>query len=131
MEIIFEILFEVVFEFILMVFGEVLFEVGLRSVSEPFKHRETRGPILAFIGYALAGAAVGGLSLLVFPGPLVRGVGFRGGSLIVSPLLAGAAMTGLGWLRRRQGKRLLRLDRFVYGAVFAFGMALVRFLFTS
>jgi hypothetical protein len=131
MEVIFEILFEIVFELVLQVFGEVLFEVGLRSVSEPFKDRETRSPLLAFIGYALAGAAVGGLSLLVFPGPLVRGVGFRGGSLIVSPLLAGAAMSGLGWLRRRQGKRLLRLDRFVYGAIFAFGMALVRFLFTS
>lgn len=131
MEIIFEILFEVVFELILQVVGEVLFEVGLRSVSEPLRHRETRSPILAFIGYAVAGAAVGGLSLLVFPQSLVPSVGFRGASLIASPLLAGAAMSGLGWLRRRQGKRLLRLDRFVYGAIFAFGMALVRFLFTS
>lgn len=131
MEVIIEILFEVVFEFILLTVGEVLVEVGLRGVSEPFKHAETRNPVLAFIGYGLGGAALGGLSLLIFPGPLVRGVGFRGGSLIVSPLLAGAAMTGLGWLRRRQGKRLLRLDRFAYGAVFAFGMALVRFLFTS
>jgi hypothetical protein len=131
MEIIFEILFEVVFELILQVVGEVLFEVGLRSVSEPLKNRETRNPILAFIGYGVAGAGVGGLSLLVFPQSLVPTVGFRGASLIASPILAGAAMAGMGWLRRRQGKRLLRLDRFVYGAVFAFGMALVRFLFTS
>ena len=131
MEIIFEIVFEVVFEFILLTVGEVLFEVGLRGLSEPFKRRETRNPVLAFIGYAVAGAAVGGLSLLVFPQSLIPTVGFRGVSLIVSPLLAGAAMAGLGWLRRRQGKRLLRLDRFVFGAVFAFGMALVWFLFTS
>ena len=131
MEIIFEILFEVVFEFILQVFGELLFEVGLRSVSEPFKDRETRNPVLAFIGYALAGAVVGALSLSVIPRPLFRTAGFHGVSLIVSPLLAGAAMSGLGWLRRRQGKRLLRLDSFVYGAIFAFGMALVRFLFTA
>ena len=132
MEIIFEIVFEVVFEFILLTVGEVLVEVGLRGVSEPFKHSETRNPILAFIGYGVGGAVMGGLSLLIFPAPLVVGVlGFRGVSLIVSPLLAGAAMSGLGWLRRRQGKRLLRLDRFAYGAVFAFGMALVRFLFTA
>ena len=131
MEFMFELLFEIFFEIVLQVVGEVLFEVGLRGISEPFKRRETRNPVLAFIGYAVAGAAVGGLSLLVFPQSLVRSVGFRGVSLIVSPLLAGAAMTGLGWLRRRQGKRLLRLDRFAYGAVFAFGMALVRFLFTA
>ena len=131
MEIIFEIVFEVVFEFILLTVGEVLVELGLRGVSKPFRHEETRGPLLAFIGYGLGGAALGGLSLLVFPHPLAGVVGFRGVSLIVSPLMAGAAMTGLGWLRRRQGKRLLRLDKFVYGAVFAFGMALIRFLFTS
>lgn len=131
MEFIFEILFEVVFEVVLQIVGEVLFELGLRSVSEPFVRREARNPILAFIGYAIAGAGVGGLSLLVFPQTLVRSVGFRGASLIASPLLAGAAMSGLGWLRRRQGKRLLRLDKFAYGAIFAFGMALVRFLFTS
>ena len=131
MEIIFEILFEVVFEFILQVFGELLVEVGLRSVSEPFKPRETRNPVLAFIGYAAGGALMGGLSLFVLSRPLFRTGGFHGVSLIVSPLLAGAAMSGVGWLRRRQGKRLLRLDKFAYGAVFAFGMALVRFLFTA
>ena len=131
MEVIFEILFEVVFEFLLQVFGELLVEVGLRSVSAPFKDSETRSPVLALIGYAAGGAALGGLSLLIVPRPLVGAVGFRGVSLVVSPLLAGAAMTGLGWLRRRQGKRLLRLDKFAYGAVFAFGMSLVRFLYTS
>jgi hypothetical protein len=131
MEIIFEIVFEVVFEFILLTVGEVLVELGLRGVSEPLRHRETRAPLLAFIGYGVGGAVLGGLSLLVFPHPLAGVVGFRGVSLIVSPLLAGAAMAGLGWLRRRQGKRLLRLDKFAYGAVFAFGMALVRFLYTS
>ncbi|MBC7923715.1 MAG: hypothetical protein H7Z75_21780 [Ferruginibacter sp.] len=131
MEFIFELLFQVILEFVLQIFGEVLIELGLHSLAKPFKEREARNPLLAFIGYVLLGSAVGGLSLLVFPKSFVRSSRLHGISLLITPLLAGIAMSGLGWLRLRQGKRLLRLDSFVYGAIFAFGMALVRFLFTT
>jgi hypothetical protein len=40
-------------------------------------------------------------------------------------------MAGFGWLLERSGKRRLRLDSFVYGFIFAFPMALVRFYFTD
>lgn len=131
MGLILEIVLQFVFEFFVYFVGEVLVEVGLRGLAETFRGRGTRNPLLALIGYAAGGAALGGLSLLVFPQRLVQSAFVPGLSLVVTPLLTGAAMSGVGWLRRRQGKRVLRIDRFVYGAVFAFGMALVRFLFTS
>jgi hypothetical protein len=131
MEFVFELLFQVVFEFVLQLFGEVLVELGLHSLAKPFKEREARSPFLALIGYVILGSAVGGLSLVIFPQSFVRSSRLHGISLLITPLLAGAAMSGVGWLRARQGKRLLRLDSFGYGAIFAFGMALVRFLFTT
>lgn len=132
MELIFELLFQFIFEFILQLFGEVLVELGLHTLlAAPFKDREGRNPLLAVIGYVILGSAVGGLSLLIFPQSFVRSSSLHGISLLITPLLAGTAMAGVGWLRMRQGKRLLRLDSFGYGAVFAFGMALVRFLYTT
>jgi len=47
--------------------------------------------------------------------------------VIVTPIVAGAAMAVIGSLRRRRGLRLVRLDRFGYAYVFALVMALVRF----
>ena len=131
MGVIFELLLQFFFEFVLQIIGELLVELGLRSLAEPFRDRETRSPLLTFAGYALLGLAVGGLSLLVFPDSFVRSASLHGISLLITPALAGLAMSGLGWLRNRQGQRLIRLDTFSYGFIFAFGMALVRFLFTT
>jgi hypothetical protein len=131
MEIIIEFLFQIVFEFILQIFGELLVELGLRSAAEPFREREARNPVLAFVGYALLGIIVGGLSLLIFPQSFVRSAKLHWVSLVITPTLAGLVMSLVGWLRNRQGKTVIRLDSFSYGFIFAFGMALVRFLFTT
>lgn len=131
LEFLFELLFQVVFEFLLQIFGELLVELGLRSVSEPFADREARNPLLAGFGYAVLGVIAGGLSLIFFPRALLRGTSLHGVSLLVTPLLAGGAMSMLGAWRRRRGERLLRLDRFGYAFVFAFAMASVRLLFTK
>jgi hypothetical protein len=131
MEIIFEGLFGFLLEFILQIFGELLVELGLRSLAEPFREQEARNPILTLFGYALLGSIVGGLSLLIFPRTFVRSESMHGIGLLITPVLAGLAMSGLGWLRNRQGKKLLRLDSFGYGFTFALGMALVRFAFTT
>jgi len=131
LEFIFEFIFQVVFEFLLQLFGELLVELGLRSVAEPFANRKERNPLLAGAGYAVLGLLAGGVSLIFFPRALVRSASLHGISLLVTPLLAGGAMSLVGAWRRRRGERLLRLDSFGYGSVFAFGMALVRLLFTS
>ena len=131
LEFIFEFLFQVIFEFLLQIFGELLVELGLRSVKEPFAEGEARNPILAGIGYAVLGLVAGGLSLIFFPRAMVRSASLHGISLLVTPLLAGATMSLVGTWRRRRGERLWRLDSFCYAFVFAFGMALVRLLFTK
>lgn len=131
LEFLFEFIFQVVFEFLLQIFGELLVELGLRSVTEPFSSREGRSPLLAGAGYALLGLIAGGLSLLFFPRALLRSTSLHGISLLITPLLAGGAMSLVGAWRRRRGERLLRLDSFGYAFVFAFAMALVRLLFTK
>jgi hypothetical protein len=134
MEILAELLFAIlvgIFEFLLEVAGSLLVELGMRSFSEVTITREQRNPILAGIGYGLLGSIAGGVSLLIFPEAFARSEKFHGISLLISPVLAGLAMAGFGWLLERSGKRRLRLDSFVYGFIFAMPMALVRFYFTD
>lgn len=124
-------LFELIFEILLNVVLEILAEVGLQSVKAAFEKREERNPFLAAFGYLILGLIAGGVSLLLFPHPFRRSQRFHGISLLIIPLLGGAAMSVLGMLRRRRGKSLILLDSFVYGAIFAFAMALLRYLFTT
>ena len=133
MEIIFEILFEFLFEFfgefILQTVGEILFEVGFYSILETRKNRKERSSAAATTGYMIVGATLGGLSLLVFPESLIP-AHLRILNLIFTPILAGIAMAILGWLRQKRGQELIRLDKFMYGFIFAFSMALVRYFGT-
>jgi hypothetical protein len=125
-----EFIFELIFEFILEILLEILAELGLHSIGEAFHRREKRNPFFAIPGYLLLGLISGGISLLLFPHSFIRGQRFHGVSLVIIPLLGGAVMSGIGLVRRRQGKELIQLDSFAYGAIFALGLALIRFLFT-
>ena len=131
-----EILFELVaplLQFLAEIFVQVVFEWlagrGLRVVKAPFQSPSLSSPTLAVFGYALFGATAGGLSLLVFPNGIVGSYTLRLVNLVVTPVIAGALMSVLGAWRRRRGQALIRLDHFAYGMVFAFAMALIRFLF--
>ena len=123
-----EFLFEFIFEFILEILIQILAELGLHSIKEAYRERN---PFFALFGYLLLGLLSGGVSVLLFPHSFIRSQRFHGISLVIIPLLGGAVMSGIGMLRRRRGDELIQLDSFSYGAVFAFGMALIRFLFTS
>ena len=75
-----EFLFELLGELLLQLIGEVLVEVGLHSLAAPFKREPN--PWMAAIGYAIFGALLGGLSLLVFPHHLTP----AGATRIAAPL---------------------------------------------
>jgi hypothetical protein len=122
-----EVLAQILLEFILQIFGEILLELGFRSLTEPFKNRKERDLGFAFVGYGVLGLALGSLSLLIFPHSFARSLEARNIGLLLIPLVSGLVMASLGWLRIRQGKRQIRLDSFSYGAICAFGMAIVRF----
>lgn len=123
-----EAIFEILGEFLLQVLSEALVELGFHSLAEPFQ--KPPNPWLAAIGYALFGAILGGLSLLVFPNNLVPEP-WRLVNLVATPFVVGGLMVAMGAWRARRGQPVLRIDKFVYGYLFALALALVRFFFSS
>lgn len=124
-----EFLIEILGELLLQGLAELLAEFGLRAFGEPFQ--KPRNPFFAAIGYATFGAIAGGLSLLVFSAHLVPVGPWRIVNLIATPLAVGAMMATLGAWRAKRGESVLRIDRFSYGALFAFTFALVRYYFAA
>lgn len=124
-----EILIELLLELLLQIVGEVLVELGLRSVAAPFQ----RQPAVwwSVLGYVLLGSLVGAASLWVFPHHLTREGGLRLLNLVITPVLAGLAMMLLGRWRARRGEPLLRIDRFACGYLFALAVAVVRYHFAG
>ncbi|MBL8260885.1 MAG: hypothetical protein JNM58_00570 [Xanthomonadaceae bacterium] len=123
-----EFLFEVVGEFLLQAVIEILVELGVHSLAEPFRKRPS--PWLAAFGYAVFGAAAGGLSLLVFPHHLTP-EDWRIAHLLATPVAVGIGMMMLGRWRARRGDDVLRIDRFACGYLFALSLALVRYFFAG
>ena len=134
MEILAEIAFallQVVGELVLQMVFELLAELGVRGVGETFRRSRPANPLLAAVGYAVLGAAAGGLSLLMFPSSVIDSPTLRVANLVCTPLAAGAVMSLVGAWRRRKDQELIRLDRFAYGFLFALAMALVRFAWAT
>ena len=127
MEFIFELLFELFGELLLQIAFELLAEFGWRGLGAPF--RKSAHPLVAGVGYAAFGAIAGGLSLWVFPNLFIASHLGRVANVVVTPILAGAAMAMLGAWRRRRDQSTVLLDRFAYAFIFAMAMALVRFRF--
>jgi hypothetical protein len=131
MELLLQIIFEFLLEFILQITGEVFLEVAFQKVSaKRWEHEDLSATIAVLMSFGL-GLITGWLSILIFPHSFIRNSRLHGISLIITPALAGLTMSGIGWVRQWQGKLVIRLDTFAYGFIFAFGMALVRFLFTT
>jgi hypothetical protein len=120
-----EILIEIFGEFLLQAFVEVLAELGLRSLAEPLLKKPD--PWLASLGYVFFGAAIGGLSLLIFPTHFVTEGNHRVLNLILTPIAVGLLMCALGAWRERRGQPKIRINRFFYGYLFALMFTLVRF----
>lgn len=119
---------ELVGELLLQIAIELLAELGLHWLRKP--SAGPPNPFLSTIGYALFGAAVGGLSLLIFGDYLVPAA-WRVANLLVTPVLAGLLMAALGMARVRRGQAIFRTDRFAYGYVFALALAVVRYHFSG
>jgi hypothetical protein len=93
--------------------------------------KRRRNPVLAAIGYLLWGGIVGAASLFIFPTLMIKSPAFRIINLIITPIIAGLFMSLVGSWRIKKGQDLLRIDTFMYGALFAFGLAVVRFLWET
>jgi hypothetical protein len=75
------------------------------------------------------GLCAGIFSLLLFGRRLIARSPIPGLSLILSPIVTGIAMDRIGEFWRERGRDRPALFSFRAGAVFAFGMALVRFVY--
>ena len=56
---------------------------------------------------------------------------FREINLFATPVACGLVMMMVGKFRLKKGQDLVRLDQFGYAFVFAFAMALVRFIWAA
>ncbi len=79
----------------------------------------------------LLGGALGALTRMIWPTRIFQPGPVRGASLLLSPLVTGAIMDRYGeWVEARGGTRSF-IATFWGGALFAFGMALVRFVWVG
>ncbi|TVP79665.1 MAG: hypothetical protein EA353_05710 [Puniceicoccaceae bacterium] len=77
------------------------------------------------------GAILGGLSLVIFPESFIESEALKVVNLFVTPTIIGFIMLGIGKARIKKGKATVRLEKFAYAFLFAFGLALVRYFFAS
>jgi hypothetical protein len=104
--------------------------LGFESLADSLRRENTSRPWLAGIGHLIMGLSAGAISVAVLPTRLTPRSPWPGISLILSPIGTGIVMYALGELwRNRDDKPRPALFTFRGGAIFAFGMALVRFLY--
>jgi hypothetical protein len=126
-------MFEFLFQLLIEIIGQIIFE-GLTSLGwESLKHsgRSERraNPVLAAFGHFLMGLCAGVISLFILGRRLMPQSPLPGISLVLSPIGTGIAMHLIGEFWRERGRDRPALFSFRAGAIFAFGMALVRFVY--
>ena len=118
-------------EGVLQLVVEFLVEYGVRSLGEPWRRRSEANLFLAGLGVLIGGAAAGVITSLLWPTRIVRPGPIRGLSLVLSPLISGLVMERYGQWRETRGEARPFIATFWGGALFAFAMALVRFLWVG
>jgi hypothetical protein len=113
------------------VFGQAFLELGWRTLSGGFRSLQRAHPVLSVAALAITGALLGWVSVLLLPDRLFGFRGIRGATMMVSPLINGALMEAYGRWCDRHGLKRSSFANFWGGAVFAFGMAAVRFYFVG
>ena len=128
-----EAIFEIVFEILIQGGAEIIAEVVTHKSR---KRRRARGiepkpmnPVVAAVLWFALGALMGGGSLIFFPHSFINSEGLRIANLILTPLMLGAIMALIGRKRLANGEETVPLDKFSNAALFALGMAGVRFFF--
>jgi hypothetical protein len=126
-------MFEFLLQLLIEIVGQIIFEaltaLGWESLKDSTRReRETR-PALAAVGHFLMGVLAGVLSLFIIGRRVTPHSPVSGISLVLSPIGTGIAMHWIGEFWRERGLDRPALFSFWAGAIFAFGMALVRFAY--
>lgn len=130
-----EAIFEIVFEILIQGGAEFIVEV---VTHKSHKRKRARGiepkpmsPVVTGLLWLAGGAVMGAGSLVFFPHSFIHSENLRIANLIVTPLVLGALMALLGRKRLANGEEIVPLDKFSNAALFALGMAAVRFFFAA
>lgn len=83
---------------------------------------------MAGIGIAALGGVAGVITSLLLPSRIIQNNPVPGVSLLLSPVVTGLLMEAYGRWRTHRGGQPSYVATFWGGALFAFSMALVRFL---
>jgi hypothetical protein len=130
-------------EAILEIVFEILVQGGAELIAEVVTHKSRKrkrargieprpmNPVVTGLLWLAGGAVMGAGSLVFFPHLFIHSESLRIANLIVTPLVLGALMALLGRKRLANGEEIVPLDKFSNAALFALGMAAVRFFFAS
>lgn len=129
MEVILEFIFSIFGEFLLQIIFEIIAEIGIASFSR--SRESTKSPVLAAISYFILGAIAGGISLLIFKTQFIHDHSLQIANMFVTPFIIGVIMMQIRKKRLSSGKIVTRMDSFTYGALFAFGMSLARYVLAA
>jgi hypothetical protein len=105
--------------------------MGLGAIGHSFQQRSRAHPVIAGIGVVLLGGLIGAAASVVLPDRVFDGASVRGASLILSPIIAGAAMEVYGRWCDKRGRARSYVASFWGGGLFALSMALVRFMWVG
>jgi hypothetical protein len=108
--------------------GELLLELGFHAAGEAFVRRVRAHRLMAAIGIAVLGGVAGLVTSLAVPSRIIQLRPVPGMSLILSPIVTGILMEAYGRWRTSRGGYPSYVATFWGGALFAFVMALVRYL---
>ncbi len=123
-----EIVLQLLFEIVVQVLGEFAFTLGWESLAHALRGSRKANPVFALVGWAIIGAICGVISALIVPHRIPPTSRLTGMSLIVAPPITGVLMRAVGDRRREAGKDTTILATFWGGSMFAFSVAVARFL---
>ena len=118
-------------EVLLQIVGDVLAELGWNALREVFRPSQPPRRGLVLVGYSIIGAALGGLSLLVFPKHFAAGMPLRIATLALAPIASALVVAPMLPLLRRPGEPGDIWPRFWNAYVFSLTFALIRFAYAG
>jgi hypothetical protein len=119
-------------EFAFELIVQILFELAVELVGSLLTSKRERPWTLRAVYLVLLGATAGLISAALFPHRMISGRHVvHGLSLVLAPIGAGIAMQAIGNRLRTLGRTPTVLTTFAGGAIFAFAMALVRWLIVA
>jgi hypothetical protein len=116
-------------ELVLELFGGAIFEGILEWLGRNRQELPNRSRLVILLGYALAGAIGGTISMAILRHPLLHRHITRELNLILTPPIVGALLVVYSKHSKHRWARVMKRDAFFAGTMFAFTFALVRYWF--